>query len=114
MYKDLLYTCVVPFDDEQPDGKGAQWDGNIPAHMKQFQRRRDAGEVRHDVGQVRDHQDGHHDEGGAQTELLADEVRQPFSCHRTHAGTHFLGHDEQQCDWEQGPEWQVAIFGSGL
>src|SRR6185437_8829481 len=56
----------------------------------------------------------HGEEGGPKTELLADQVRQPFAGDRTHAGRHFLNNDQGNRDWNKGPKQCVPELCAGL
>ena len=82
--------------------------------LKQLERTGDAGEVRHHVGQVRDHQQRHHEERRAQAELLADQVGEALARDRAHARAHLLRHDQQQRDRQQRPQRQVAVVRARL
>ena len=61
-----------------------------------------------------EHQRDHHEERGAQAELLADQIGKAFAGDRAHARAHLLRDDQQQRDGDQRPERQVAVLGAGL
>jgi len=63
----------------------------------------DADELRHDVAEVDDDQQQHQDEGHAQAELFADEIAQALAGDGSHAGTHFLHHQQGDGDGDHGP-----------
>ena len=82
--------------------------------LKQPERTGDTGEVRHHVGQVRQHQQRHQDERGAQSELFANQVGKAFARHGAHPRAHFLRHDQQQGDRQQCPQRQISVLGARL
>ena len=62
---------------------------------EQLEAARDAGELRHDVAEVRDDEREHQEERHAEAELLADEIAQALAGDRAHPRRHLL-HDDQR------------------
>ena len=111
--EDLLDALVVAFHHQEPHGHGRDRHGDVAADMKQFERTGDARELRHHVGHVGQHQQGHHEERHAQAELFADQVGEALARDRAHARAHLLRDDEDQGDGQQRPQGKIAKAGAG-
>ena len=64
-----------------------------------------------EVGQPQHH---HGEEGDAQPELFADQVREPLAGDRAHARRHLLHHNQRDGGRDQRPEQGIAELGAGL
>ena len=112
--KDLLDAVVGALDDEQPDDdRGRSGTTMYRDDAEQLEAARDAGELRHDVAEVRDDEREHQEERDAEAELLADQVAQPLAGDRAHARRHLLHDDQRDRDRDHRPEQRVAELRAG-
>ncbi len=111
--KNLLDALIGALDDQQPNRCGSHRHADVTRDVKQLQAAGDAGELRHHVAEVGDDQPQHHEKRDPQSVLFADEVAEPFSGDRAHAGRHFLHDDEGDGHGDHDPQQQISELRAG-
>ena len=105
--KDLLDAAVGSLDDEHPYDHRRDRHDDVSRHSKQLETACDAGEIGHDVAEVRDDQRQHQEERHAEAEFLPDQIAQAFPRRGPHACRHLLHDDQRGRDRNHGPQERV-------
>jgi hypothetical protein len=101
--KDFLDLAVRAADDEQPDGKGRDWDGDIFGNAENLHRSRYAREFSDGVAEVDKECSRHDEKRGTESELLADQVGETFARDDAHARAHLFRYVERDRHGNERP-----------
>jgi hypothetical protein len=82
--------------------------------MKNLHRRRDAGELRHHVGQIHKKTRDHHEERGAESEFFPNQVGEPLTRHHPHPRAHLFGNVQRNGHGDERPQKSIAVLRAGL
>ena len=111
--EDFFDLAVSAADDQDPDQRGGKGHGNVFADAEDLHGCGHAGKFGDDVAKVHEEAGDHHEEGGAEAELLADEIGEALAGDHGHARTHLLGDVEGDGHGNERPEQRVAVLGTG-